>query len=400
MWKPTLIVDEADTILIENEPLRAVINSGHTRGQGALRCEGDDHTPRLFPTFCPKALGMKGRKLPDTTLSRCIIIEMRRKKPGERAEHFKHIDDAGLAELRSQCLRWSIDSVDALKVAEPELPAGFDNRLGDNWRLLLAIADHAGGGWPAKARQAAINISKVVAAADASIGVSLLADIKTIFEEKKGELQDDQKGGPRMPSGELAALLGATEGRPWSEWKGGKPITANQLARLLAPFKVVPDSIRVGDKTPKGYYRSHFEDAFIRYLGDSETQHRNNASAAGTSSDFQSATDDPCCGSKNDDLSHSPNGCCGVAVQKPESGECEQCGGLKHDAPLVIEPDDPRLPPEGVYLHRECRNAWLRSQVGICVLCGRDAPLVFGDDFPPRGIHLHPECRRPWLRRQ
>jgi hypothetical protein len=30
-----IIVDEADTMLIDNEPLRAVINSGWTRGSGA-----------------------------------------------------------------------------------------------------------------------------------------------------------------------------------------------------------------------------------------------------------------------------------------------------------------------------------------------------------------------------
>ncbi len=31
-WQPTIIVDEADVLLIDNEPLRAVINSGWTRG--------------------------------------------------------------------------------------------------------------------------------------------------------------------------------------------------------------------------------------------------------------------------------------------------------------------------------------------------------------------------------
>ena len=32
LWQPTIIVDEADVILVNNEPLRAVINSGWTRG--------------------------------------------------------------------------------------------------------------------------------------------------------------------------------------------------------------------------------------------------------------------------------------------------------------------------------------------------------------------------------
>jgi hypothetical protein len=72
LWQPTIIVDEADVILVNNEPLRAVVNSGWTRGAVVPRCIGDEKTPHAFPTFCPKALGMKGRKLLDTTLSRCI----------------------------------------------------------------------------------------------------------------------------------------------------------------------------------------------------------------------------------------------------------------------------------------------------------------------------------------
>jgi hypothetical protein len=38
---------------------------------------------------------MKGRKLPDTTLSRSIIVEMRRKRPGDKAEHFRSIMTSG-----------------------------------------------------------------------------------------------------------------------------------------------------------------------------------------------------------------------------------------------------------------------------------------------------------------
>ena len=75
-------------LLVDNDPLRAVINSGWTRGAGVLRCIGDDSTPYSFPTFCPKIVGMKGRKLPDTTLSRSIIVEMRRKKAGRQRGTF------------------------------------------------------------------------------------------------------------------------------------------------------------------------------------------------------------------------------------------------------------------------------------------------------------------------
>jgi Protein of unknown function (DUF3631)/CHC2 zinc finger len=255
-WQPTIIVDEADVILINNEPLRSVVNSGWTRGSCVPRCIGDDNTPHAFPTFCPKVIGMKGKKLPDTTLSRSIIIEMKRKKAAETVTHFRSIDDAALAELRRRALRWADDTGEKLQDAEPIMPPGFDNRLGDNWSLLLTVADYAGGEWPTRARKAAVRMSKVTEVA--STGTRLLADIKAAF---------DEAGGDRISSAELVATLSANTESPWAEWKGGKPITQSQLARVLKPFGIGSEVVRLSEhSTPRGYMRSQFEDAWERYL--------------------------------------------------------------------------------------------------------------------------------------
>jgi hypothetical protein len=256
-YEPVIIVDEADTLLIDNEPLRAVINSGWTRGSGVLRCIDDSNTPHLFPTFCPKAIGMKGRRLPDTTLSRCITIELKRKKRCEGVQRFKHIDDAGLGELRRQAMRWSMDHVEALKTAEPEIPPGFENRLEDNWRLLFAIADMVGAEWPKKARQAAMTVAKMLDAGEMSSGAMALSDIKAIFAERCKD---------QISSADLIATLAGMHERPWPEWRGGKPITQNALARLLRPYGIATGTIREGAATPKGYQLAHFQDAFERYL--------------------------------------------------------------------------------------------------------------------------------------
>ena len=129
-WLPTIVVDEADVLLVDNEPLRSVINTGWTRGSGVLRCIGEKNEPHPFPTFCPKILGMKGRRLPDTTMCRSIIIEMKRKTANETVVHFRSIDDAGLDELRRRALRWATDNGEKLDGVEPDMPPGFDNRLG------------------------------------------------------------------------------------------------------------------------------------------------------------------------------------------------------------------------------------------------------------------------------
>ena len=239
---------------------RAVINHGWTRSAGGvLRCIGDDKTPHVFPTFCPKALGMKGMKLPDTTLTRTIVIEMKRKKAGDQVEHFRHVDYAGLAELRRRALRWAIDNGEKFEGAEPVMPPDFDSRLGDNWRLQFAIADAAGSEWPDKARKAVVRLTVKEAS---SIGTKLLATIKDVFDGADGAASLD-----RISSAELATTVGDDASSPFSEWKNGKPITQAQLARVLKPFRIAPEVIRLpGGGLLRGYQRAQFEDAWDRYL--------------------------------------------------------------------------------------------------------------------------------------
>jgi hypothetical protein len=63
----------------------------------------------------------------------------------------------------------------------------------------------------------------------------------------------------------LAALT-KREDRPWPENRGGRPITARQLAALLRPFGVAPKTVRRGRDTDKGYRATDLADAWLRYL--------------------------------------------------------------------------------------------------------------------------------------
>jgi hypothetical protein len=209
LWQPSFAIDEFDEVLTSEDkrPLRSVINSGHTRGSGVLRCNTAPHdkTPRRFPTFAPKAIGMVGRKMPATTLGRCLIVEMRRKKASEHVERFKHEDDAGLASLRSRLLRWSTDSEESVRDVEPRMPAELDNRRADNWRLLLAIADLAGDEYGDKARAAAL---KLEGRADKrTLGAQLLAAIRKVF---------DENGADCILSAALVAALVNDLDQPWA----------------------------------------------------------------------------------------------------------------------------------------------------------------------------------------
>lgn len=259
-YKPTLLIDEADTFLRDNEDLRGVLNSGHCRSSAFItRTVGDNHEPRQFTTWTPKAIAAIG-KLPGTLEDRAITVSLQRKAPGEGTiERFRERGPAAeaLAALHRQAVRWAADHCRRLVDADPGMPAGLHDRACDNWRPLLAIADRVGGAWPERARAAALALSGGGEVEDQSVGTMLLADIRAVFEERNAD---------RITSEELAHALGQMEHRPWPEWKVGKPITPTQVARLLAPFDIRPKVMRFGDKTLAGYERCAFVDAFTRYL--------------------------------------------------------------------------------------------------------------------------------------
>jgi putative DNA primase/helicase len=256
-YSPTLLLDEADAWAKENEELRGLLNCGHTKETAhVVRVEGEALEPRVFNVFCPKALAGIGG-LPDTIEDRSIIVPLKRRRPDESVEKLR-LDRLNLTHVRRLAVRWAADSAAALRAADPAVPTELHDRAADNWRPLLAIADLAGGEWPAKARRAAIAFALADADED-SIGVLLLGDLRTIFDHV----------GDRITSDDLVDRLAHFEDRPWAEWgKARKPITKVQLARLLAPFDIKPNSIRLHgeSKTRKGYHRDWFVDAFARYL--------------------------------------------------------------------------------------------------------------------------------------
>ena len=91
-YKPSFLIDEADSFDNLNEELRGLLNASHLRASAqAIRVVGEDHEPRMFSTWCPKAIALIGR-LPTTLEDRSIVIEMRRRKKDEVCERFSAID--------------------------------------------------------------------------------------------------------------------------------------------------------------------------------------------------------------------------------------------------------------------------------------------------------------------
>lgn len=234
-WSPlTLLIDEADSFLPENEELRGVLNSGYEMSGMVIRVleiQGQ-HVPMPFATFAPVALATIGG-LPATLADRSVPIRLKRKTATEkvaklRAEGMR----ATLADLARKLRRWADDGALQL-LLNPITPESLNDRAGDISVPLLSIAASAGEAWWGRGSWAVVEVFGASAAAedDAEPGTPLLADVRAIFDDPPTD---------RMPSADLSARLAQLDDRPWLECNRGRPMTQSHLAALLKHFRGLP----------------------------------------------------------------------------------------------------------------------------------------------------------------
>ncbi|MER5447792.1 DUF3631 domain-containing protein [Streptomyces sp. NPDC002764] len=264
---PTVLFDEVDTIFGPkagaDEALRGFLNAGYRRTTGALRCvgEGSNQNAQIFNSYCAVAMAGLG-SLPDTVLTRSVIVRMRKRAPNEKVEPYRQrIHEKQGHALRDRLAKWADTIRDQVADAWPEMPEGVTDRPADVWEPLLAIADAAGGAWAARARAACLEL--VHAAHDndeASLGVRLLTDLRDkVF-----------CGEERMPTAAILECLLAMDDAPWGDLED-KPINSRALARLLGQYvtpankPIKPRGIRTPSGFPKGYYAEDLTDAWTRY---------------------------------------------------------------------------------------------------------------------------------------
>jgi len=337
-YKPTLLLDEVDTYLNDNEELHGLLNAGHRRGGKAYRCEGENNTVRGFSVFAPAALAGIGA-LPGTLHDRSIVIKLVRAKPGEIAARFDSRHVKSEKELCRKLARWTADNLDTLKSCVSQLPETAFNRLADNWRPLFAIAEVAGGDWPQRARAAFMALTATADLDAQGVGTLLLSDIASIFAAEAAD---------RIASADLAEALAAIEGRPWAEWgKHRKPISPNQLANQLRRFGLHSDTIRIGNQTPRGYKLADFQEPFDRYLPKPSVPECNSATSLGNCLVSEPQQPESVL---HPEIAPSTRECCTVAVQKEAKPEIVNShrplterertilarSGAEHD-PIIIE---------------------------------------------------------------
>jgi hypothetical protein len=260
--KPTILYDEIDTVFgpkaKENEEIRGLLNAGHRRGAVAGRCvvRGKTVETEEISAFCAVALAGLGW-LPDTILTRAVIIRMRRRAPGEKVTPFRRrVHGAAGHALRARLAAWAARVVDEMTDARPEMPTGIEDRDADMWEPLLAIADGAGSDWSERAREAAKALVGAARDAEPSLGLRLLADLRIIF---------DTSTLAALPTATILSRLIDLPESPWGDLHG-RAINDRTLAKRLRQYGIRSRTLRSGDATPKGYAKEDLHDAWLRYL--------------------------------------------------------------------------------------------------------------------------------------
>lgn len=257
--RPTILYDECDTVFTakgENEDIRGLLNAGHRKHSVVGRCVvyGKRIETEETPAYCAVALAGLG-DLPDTILTRSVIVRMRRRGPSERVEPYRRRNvEAEARQLQARIAEWAAAMFDAAQQAVPVFPAGIEDRYADVWEALLVVAELADGQWPARARAAAEAMVKESRTSTPSLGVRLLTDLRSVFGDKD-----------RMSTDAVLKALCAMDEAPWSDLRG-KPLDARGLSMRLKPYGIGSKQIRLGEDTMKGYDRADLVDAWDRYV--------------------------------------------------------------------------------------------------------------------------------------
>ena len=151
------------------------------------------------------------------------------------------------------------------------MPSGIEDRDADIWEPLLAIADMAGGRWPERARCAGVTLVTATKAASPSLGIRLLADLRTVFSEHADT--------DHLFTDDIISALIAIEDAPWADIRG-KALDSRSLARRLGKYEVKPRTVRIGDRTSKGYARADLFDPWTRYVTDVTVLQRDETEAS------------------------------------------------------------------------------------------------------------------------
>jgi hypothetical protein len=247
----TFLYDEIDdSALWGRDPLlRKVFNAGHRQGGNVKRVI--DNEVVTLPCFGPLAMaGIAKYRFPAPLFSRSIVIDMEKRLEEGRDEIWP--DDRRCAGVRASISEWAASFQRRQGVRVP-----FRGRAGNNWRVLIEVAESLGYGETAR------TVARAIHRPGDDPVVRLLGDMRRVFEGRKID---------RVWTDEILSALHELEGADWSEFWGlsgdedPHRLTRAELYRMLKTKKIHSQTIwkRVAGQraSNKGFLREQLEAAW------------------------------------------------------------------------------------------------------------------------------------------
>jgi Protein of unknown function (DUF3631) len=267
--KPTLIIDEAESLRGKSEcsqALLSILNVGYRKGKtvprNAKKNEDGGYTLEKFETFCPKVIILIGN-LRDTLADRCIPVRMKR-RTNESLARFRFGTVAKeAAPLKSKIAIWAAaNAKEVTDYAEQNDLLSLSDREGELWLPLFAALNVADCTRVADLEATAQRLSGAKSENEPTeLGIRLLTDIRQIFN---GSFDAPE----HLVSEALLTRLIVLDESPWKDLGFGRILNARKLAELLRPYEIRPKDVRtgIGNTVRKAYKKASFKDAWERYL--------------------------------------------------------------------------------------------------------------------------------------
>lgn len=248
---PTLLVDEVDMLFSSGRHagMVGILNNGYRKGGKVPRMKGGE--VHFYDAHGPKSLvGIDNGMMPDPTRERCIPINMRRATDEERAtlRPFYHYEIEDEVEVLCEELhQWATDNGVRVRDYQPKEIPGLSPRQWEICRPLLQVA-HTTGNEKA-VRDALTNIFATQVEPENGPEITVLLTLSEMFDDADG----------KVSTADLLARLQAEDDR-FTRVKVG------QVSRMLAPFGIKVQAVRIANQVTRGIKEIDCQDAFQRYL--------------------------------------------------------------------------------------------------------------------------------------
>jgi hypothetical protein len=247
-YKPTLLIDEFHRLLSKYPNLLDLFLLSYERDKKVTLANAETHQLDVFDCWSAKAVAYLGI-LDEQLRDRIIEIYLKRKPPGEKRARLRETSAEEWGALARKCLRWALDNreeVAAVKVAPLEVS---NDRAGDNWEVLLMIAQVIDPEVEVRARAIALEEESNERDED-SVRVQVMKVLRKVFKAKcreQGLNFDDPKTDLAITLKELCSAINREEVGPWKEL--GKDVTSQWLVKVMRGYRIKAVRIKLTEES-------------------------------------------------------------------------------------------------------------------------------------------------------